>query len=188
MKPPPLTDPTDPRLTARVRERFWAHVVKAAPDDCWRWIGATLGVDGTGYGQCRLDDMTRVYAHRLAVLLDGRSFTPEAPWALHSCDNPTCCNPAHLRPGSKRANARDMVERGRALTGERAPFRRHPESCPRGEAHCRAKLTERQAQNIRKRFSAGGVTMAELARKYRMSYTAIRRIVRGLTWKHLTMN
>lgn len=32
-------------------------------------------------------------------------------FALHSCDNPPCINPAHLRPGDHQANADDRVER-----------------------------------------------------------------------------
>lgn len=49
----------------------------------------------------------------------------------------------------------------------------------------RSKLTEDQVRTIRATFAAGGITMAELARQYGLSHTAMDRIVRRLAWKHI---
>lgn len=32
----------------------------------------------------------------------------------HTCDNPPCCNPAHLYLGTAQTNVQDMIDRGRA--------------------------------------------------------------------------
>ena len=57
-----------------------------------------------------------VKAHRVAfgifALLHGRRPNPSLQ-VLHDCDNPSCCNPKHLKEGTHGDNMRDMVERGR---------------------------------------------------------------------------
>jgi hypothetical protein len=44
----------------------------------------------------------------------------EGLFSLHSCDNPPCFNPDHLREGTKADNSRDRVIRGRRILP--APF------------------------------------------------------------------
>lgn len=43
-------------------------------------------------------------------------------YILHACDNPLCCNPAHLSAGTPQQNAVDMHRRGRHPT-DRAGFK-----------------------------------------------------------------
>ncbi len=179
-----LTDPLDPRITESVKARFWSKVDRRGDGECWPWKGANVGK--LGYGRAFLDDMARVYAHRLSLLIDGRAFTDDAPDALHSCDNPVCVNPAHLRAGHKLANAKDMVERGRALTGDRAPFRAKPEACPRGEGHSNHVLTEQEVREIREAYVPFVVTQAELGLAYGVNPGQIGKIVRKQDWKHVT--
>jgi len=78
-----------------------------ANGDCLEWTG---GCYATGYGR------TWAYGkdwktHRLALHLEGIDVTGHH--VLHSCDNPRCCNPNHLRLGTHQENMRDMVSRGR---------------------------------------------------------------------------
>jgi hypothetical protein len=69
-----------------------------------------------GYGQFWMHDK-RIIAHRYAyelahgliVAKDG-----EEVLVMHSCDNPPCCNPAHLSVGTDLDNIHDMLAKGRA--------------------------------------------------------------------------
>ncbi len=82
---------------------------------------------------------------------------------LHSCDNPPCCNPAHLRWGTPSDNMRDMHERGRHTK--------------RGH-----KLTDAQVIDIRSRH---GQTLHQLADEFGVSFGLISQIRTGRIWRHL---
>lgn len=102
------------------REDFWTHVAIGQPEECWPWDRAKTGA---GYGMLRLDGTNR-YAHRTAYELV-RGPIPRGAHILHSCDNPPCCNPAHLSIGSRSDNMRDCVAKGR---------QNHPSSA---KTHCK---------------------------------------------------
>jgi hypothetical protein len=90
-------------------ERFWNSVSKSGA--CWEWQGNR---DACGYGFFRLGTKMR-RAHRVAYLLTHGQWP--RPCCLHSCDNPPCCNPAHLREGTPSDNQQDAVRRGRSRLG-----------------------------------------------------------------------
>lgn len=95
-----------PRLTART---FWARVDKSAGlDACWPW---TWSRNSEGYGRAKLDGRSHP-AHRMAYRL-ARGPIPDGLLVLHSCDNPPCCNPRHLRVGTPKDNGLDTVIRRR---------------------------------------------------------------------------
>lgn len=83
---------------------FWSKVDKREADECWPWLGT---VNHRGYGR-----LSNKPATHIALSLDGRP-RPVGAMALHSCDNPPCCNPAHLRWGTAADNVADMVSRKR---------------------------------------------------------------------------
>lgn len=107
-------------------------------------------------------------AHRIAYEL----FVGPIPPGLHvchRCDNPPCCNPAHLFVGTNQDNMDDRVKKGR-------------QARPRGEDNPRAKLTMDQVREIRRRHAAGGVLQTTLAREHRVVPQLICMIVNRQIW------
>lgn len=95
------------RLAGTAEERLWGRVDRSAgPDACWPWTGST----SNGYGVIKFDGVQH-YAHRKVAELSGLVLGDLS--VLHRCDNPLCCNPAHLFLGTHDDNMRDMVAKGR---------------------------------------------------------------------------
>lgn len=137
-------------------ERVRHFALPAARDDCWPWTG---NVDKDGYGALPFEG--RNYRpHRLAWQDANGSLIPEGIVVRHTCDNPPCCNPAHLILGTQADNIGDAVRRGRWV---------------HGESHGRMKLTTVQVDAIRLAL-AGGAGPTALGRKYGVSKTQIARI------------
>lgn len=78
--------------------RFWCKV-RIAADGCWTWTGTT---NTQGYGQIRVG-RARVFAHRMAVALDGRVI-PKGMVVDHLCRNHGCVNPNHLQVVTQQTN------------------------------------------------------------------------------------
>lgn len=145
-------------------ERFWNDVaVTTNPDDCWEWKWRT---NEKGYGATTYERRP-VKAHRLAWFVTYGKW-PE-PACLHSCDNPPCCNPKHLREGASQDNHDDMVARKRHLFGDRATCR---------------KLTAEQVIKI-KQDIIQGVKCPDIARSYKVERSTIERIKYGKSWNWL---
>ncbi len=81
---------------------------------CWNWTKAR-GHDG--YGRTKINGKTTI-AHRAAFRIINKQYKKGIP-LLHSCDNPACCNPLHLRFGTPKENYEDSRQRGRNSCGER---------------------------------------------------------------------
>ncbi len=101
------------------RDRFWSRVAVAGPDECWVF----LRKDRTphwSYGEYWSPTFGSMRATRMALLLESRPIpaTPGVKWVvMHTCDNPPCCNPAHLRVGTQSDNMRDKCAKGRHRSG-----------------------------------------------------------------------
>jgi hypothetical protein len=123
-------------------EDLWERIARGGSDDCWPFLGAR---SRKGYGQMRLGGR-QIQAHRLAFRL-AHGIDPGALFVCHRCDNPPCCNPAHLFLGTHLDNNRDCKAKGRNTAGER---------------HHTAKLDEDQVRAIRARRATGelGIDLA----------------------------
>lgn len=97
--------------------RFWAKVKIGQEDECWEWQGGT----SSGYGMTTVRRNGRsvpTQAHRAAFVLT-KGEIPAGYVVMHSCDNPPCVNPAHLRTGTYAENTRDCINKGRDRIGFR---------------------------------------------------------------------
>lgn len=137
--------------------------------ECWEW---PFHRDKDGYGQLTLNGR-RYRAHAVALILSGQP-RPSAPnnLALHSCDNPPCCNPAHLRWGSVRQNAMDSVERGRWSRAAKHSGSHSPN----------AKLTEAAVLSIRR----DGRNDQQIGESFGIHPSTVNRIRAGKAWTHVS--
>jgi hypothetical protein len=91
-------------------DRFWAKVDRSGGlDACWPWMGSRTE---EGYGQF-WDGQRIEHAARVAWRLHTGKEVPSDKHALHHCDNPPCCNPAHLWLGTNQNNSTDRARKGR---------------------------------------------------------------------------
>jgi hypothetical protein len=102
---------------APIPERFWPKVDQSGgPDACWPYTGVR---NHRGYGQFTVGRVEgQKPASRIALELTlGRQLEP-GELACHTCDNPPCCNPAHLWLGTNSENMIDAGRKGR-IFGQR---------------------------------------------------------------------
>lgn len=163
--------------------RFWSHVDRGEPEECWEW---TARRSAQGYGQFTVKRGGARYKHVVASRFAFELAHGKAPdnWALHHCDNPPCCNPAHIYDGTPAENSADMIRRRRSgwHSGKYAT-----RNTARGSRSGMAKLTEQDVIGIRARYAAGGVSQQALADEFGVNQTKISDVVRGKTWKHVPL-
>lgn len=147
------------------RLRFWGRVQPAGDDDCWPWMRAC---QSKGYGQIYIGE-TAHRAHRIAYYL------VNGEWPViscHSCDNPICCNPKHIKNGTYKSNMQERSERGRCNSAK-------------GEKCGRSKLKDSQVLAIREEYARGGITHREIAAKYGVSGSLVTVIINRRFWRHI---
>lgn len=117
---------------------------------CWEWTGAR---HRRGYGS--FSHRNQAYrAHVAAWIVHAGQPVARGIQVLHRCDNPPCCNPAHLFTGTQRDNMQDAARKGRLKIP--GIF---------GESHPAAHLSTAQVEYIRALRVQG------------FSYAAIRKMV-----------
>jgi len=152
---------------ANTPEVLWSKIDVKTEDECWNWKGYK---NEDGYGRTWINDCG-YYAHRVIynlvypniITLSAPKNTDETGFILHTCDNPSCCNPKHLWVGNCSENIADKVKKGRSadFSGDKGP-------------NC--KLSMAQAQEIRQKRK-DGISAKELANQYGVSLSSVKTLL-----------
>lgn len=150
------------------------HRTRKTKSDCWEWTGPKFG---DGYGNCG-SGFPFQRAHRTSYLLHNGEIT-QGLYVLHKCDNPLCINPNHLYLGDAKQNAKDAIERGQHPVG---PNKKKGHV---GEKNLKAKLSEKDVLDIRKRYIPRKVSTYMLAKEYGVHRKTIQRLINKENWSHI---
>ena len=120
------------------------------------WTGA---LNSGGYPVTWKDNKT-VYMHRYIMKAQ------KGEIVLHTCDNPSCINPNHLKIGTYKENSQDMVAKNRQAIGERCG---------------NSKFTQEVVDSIRK--LQGTSSSRKVGLQYGMSKTNVLDIWNNNIWR-----
>jgi hypothetical protein len=95
------------------RCRIYSRIEVRGSDECWHWQGAKhrFGYGLVNVSGTKVADVTS--AHSIAWEIANNTKVPQGMYVCHACDNPPCCNPAHLWLGTPQDNYDDMIAKGR---------------------------------------------------------------------------
>jgi hypothetical protein len=145
--------------------RFLNKVKIDETTGCWLW---QAGKNDKGYGTFVPIGEKNGLAHRASYrLFNGPLNNNEL--VLHSCHNPICVAPNHLRIGTQKDNMHDMINANRIVVNK-------------GEHNGSSKLTLKQVKEIKDLYK-DGYTYKEIAMIYCIYYGHIGKIIRGEFWK-----
>lgn len=169
----PFPDEVQPGYTKMSRAhycslacRYWSKVDKRGDDECWGWNGSKHYFGYGMFGEEKAGKAKAYTAHTVSWMLANGREIPDGMFVLHSCDNPECSNPAHLRLGTPQDNIDDMVRKGRHQHGENHPL---------------AKLTDDQVRQIR----ADKRKLDDIAREVGLRPNTISRIKTRAIFSHV---
>lgn len=161
------SDPELPRLLRKICQR--------GEKDCWLWTGWR---QPSGHGQVYYRKKL-MPAHRAFYMATSGQALGRFEYVCHRCDNPPCCNPAHLFVGTQKDNMRGIVKKGRHVSVT------HPESFVRGSASHLSKLNENQVSEIFDLIKSGmGDTEIFKTGRFPISVGGIFKIRHRKTWRH----
>ena len=147
-------------------ERFDRYLDKAAGLlGCWLYTGDRFK---DGYGKFWMAGKTR-RANRVALEFALGRPLGLGMQAMHWCDNPPCCNPAHLFEGTNADNVEDRHRKVRDAAGE---------------TNGNARLVAGQVVAARARVAEGESRVA-VARDLGVSSTTVDRLVAGKNWSQV---
>lgn len=145
-------------------DAFLAQAVAFHGAACFPWPFAR---NSAGYGHFRRGGKGML-AHR-AVCEAVHGPAPEGKnEAAHLCGNghQACVNPMHLAWKSRQGNAKDMIDHGRAQTGDK---------------HWAAKLNADAVKYIR--ANVGKMRVCEMAKELNVSHALVCNVIGGKSWR-----
>jgi len=157
------------RLTEKFIDYFWAGIGIGELSECWEY---QRNRDWRGYGRIRnpITGKKGTGAHRIAWIITMGEIS-DGMQVLHKCDNPPCCNPAHLWLGTPSDNMWDSAKKGRKSKKHRCQLF--------GDDHWGSKLTDRDVDEIKQKYIPGVITQSALAEEYGVSNQSISQILSG---------
>lgn len=129
---------------------------------CWLWPRSK---DRDGYGRFVYQGKDKP-VHRLAFEFWVEPIKPGYV-IMHTCDNPSCYNPDHLKQGTIQDNIRDCVRKGRK---------------PKREKNGNATLTNFQVGKIRQLSYYDKISNEELSKMFNVSRRQIFNIIHNIHW------
>lgn len=156
--------------------KFWSHVdIKDNIKECWNWTGY---IKDNEYGQFSSNNTIETCAHRIAYML-AKGPISEGD-IQHLCNNRRCCNPNHLKFGTRSENMQYAVK------------------CHRwnnyGENNGHSIITEDKVREIRKIYEEQRKLYPDLrqwqieepiAQKFGISKRSINSIINRTNWHHI---
>lgn len=135
--------------------------------DCWIWQGKCTS---TGYPQAKINGKATLVRRHVAAL-KGITLVRRQP-VRAICDDPKCCNPAHIRASTVKEIAEIAGSKGKHSA---------PSKCIAIalDKRKKSKLNMEQAQEIRLSAESGPV----LAERYGVHKSLINMIKQGKAWK-----
>jgi hypothetical protein len=130
---------------------------------CHKWMG---GKDSWGYGVVCLNSKA-VGAHRAAYEKHVGAIPP-GMIICHSCDTPSCINPAHMWIGTHADNANDKARKGRT-----------PKTNKTFSLNGKRNRPKELVMEIKKRLAEGVKNQSALAREFGVSSGFVNHIFRG---------
>jgi hypothetical protein len=157
-------------------ERFAQRFSINQTTGCWEWTGYKNAygygvIAGEINGKRYVKAGQQMLAHRVAWILF-RGEIPEGDGyhgsvVMHTCDNPGCVNPVHLKLGTQADNVRDMEDKRRHVVGARLK--------QTGIDHFRSLITRQEEVEL---ICSGKHQNAELAQMFNVSVDVIKRVKR----------
>lgn len=167
-KRPSIKDVINLAVEPDVQVRFWSKVIKGDdPDACWGW---SAGKSPRGYG-CFSIKSSKTWAQRVSYVIHHGPI-PEGLLVCHKCDNPPCCNPAHLFAGTNYDNSMDRHRKGRT-------------KCAYGVKVGGAKLTPDKVRDIRNMIKTSGLFQHQIAPLFGVSKMTVSLISQNKIWRHV---
>jgi hypothetical protein len=143
-----------------------ADKIGIGSDGCWKWKGT---INSRSYGVIGIAGKRYLVHRALFSLLFGS--IPTGFVVRHKCDNPSCCNPFHLEPGTQKDNIGDMITRGRG-------------NFVVGVHNGKHKLCPEQIVEIRF-LAQSGMSQQKIAERFSASTSNIESVVNRKTWKSI---